>query len=258
MATWDQYLNTRKWSIRNEDTDETLQGQFSPQSLTQEVGNNWAQHTALNRANTIIQYLNSKADTLSFQGMFFTRDTSVSTLVQERIDKLISWARRDPDLGRPPIVTFWVGNGYITQQSVIEGISGIEWGEADILGHIRTVSFTVNMIQYIEFDFNATEVRETRYHKARDRDYFEFLTQREYGNPSMGDVIRKRHPELAVLTPGDTVKLPTFAAIRTDKVTQKSIALQGAFGRKDTPQRILKNAVFDRNNRAYVSHVVVG
>lgn len=253
----DLLVKSRKWFMRNEDTGETLEGQFAPTGITRDVANNWAQHTALNRANTILQFLNSKAETLQLNAGFFATDFTKTGEVEERLEKLISWAKRDPDLLRPPIVLFWLGNGHLEQLSVIDSISGITYGEPTILGEIREVSFTINLIQYTEFSLDDSENFDTRYHRAKDRDYYEMLTQREYGDPLRGDVIRKMYPDQPNLTPAAIVKLPSVESIRTVRVEPTSIALNTAYGRKETPQRSLRIDMFNRRNRKYVSHIII-
>lgn len=263
MGFLDMLVKTRKWYLRNEDSGETIEGQFAPTNLTRDVGNNYAQHTALNRGKTIIQYLNSKNDTLVFTAGFYAVNALGGTgifgtdSIEENLEKLISWAKRDPDLQRPPIVTFWIGNGHLEQLSVIDSITGITYGEPTILGDLREVTFTINLLQYEEFSIDDEESFDTRYHRARERDYYEALTQREYGNPLIGDVIRKRHPTQPNLVPGAIVKLPSIEGIRTIRVEPTSIALETGFGRKETPQRTLRLDMFDRRNRTYVSHVVI-
>jgi len=253
----DLLVKSRKWFLRNEDSGETMEGQFAPTGLTRDVANNYAQHTALNRANTIIQYLNSKADTLVLQAGFFAQDFTKGAAVEERLEKLVSWAKRDPDLLRPPRVLFWIGNGHLEQLSVIDSISGITYGEPTILGEIREVSFTVNLLQFVEFNLDDQESFDTRFHHTKERDYYELLTQREYGDPLRGDVIRKQHPTQPNLTPGAIVRLPSIEGVRTERVETKSIPLKTAYGRKETPQRSLRIDMFDRRNRPFVSHVIV-
>lgn len=257
MGLLDLFLNTKKWYIRNEETNETLQGQFPAQGLTLEVGSNYVQHTALNRQNAILQYLNGKNDTLSFQSMFYSLDFTTDSLIEDRINTLMSWARRNDNTGRPPVVTFWVGNGFVEQTSVIDSIAGITFDEPTITGGLRKVTFTVNLLKHEEFELNATEILETRYHRVRERDYFEMLCYQEYGTPNLGDVIRRRHPSTPNLVPTNIVKLPSVQAIRTERLTQRSIQLKTAFGRKDTPQRTLRQKFFDLRSGDVVSHVLV-
>lgn len=252
------FLKTTKWFLRNEDNGNVLEGQFAPQGIQLGIKNNWAQHTALNRARAIVQYVNSENDTLSFQGMFFAETILDVNLVDERFKLLQSFARRDPDLGRPPIVTFWVGNAFLEQQSVIDSITGVTFDPPSITGDLRKVLFTVNLIQYTEFSLGDNEIFETRYHRSREREYMELLAQREYGDPMMGDIIRKRHPEKPSLTPGAVVKLPSREALRSERVEPKSVALKDAFGRKETAQRTNRIDLFNRRNVAHYSHVVKG
>jgi hypothetical protein len=136
-------------------------------------------------------------------------------------------------------------------------VSGIQYRTPTAFGGIRDVSLTLNLKAYKEFDITATEESETRYHRARERDYYEMLCWREYRNPNIGDIIRKRHPSKPNLQPGEVVKLPTATALRRDRVEPKSIALQTSFGKKDTPQRRLRMEMLDARNRGYVSHVIV-
>lgn len=231
--TGEAYLKTQRWFLRNEDNGNIITGQFPAESVNTDIKNNWARHTTLSRTRSIISYLNSEEDQISFQGRFRSENYFKND-VKRDFDLLALMARKDPDIGRPPIVTFWIGNGHVEQRSVIDSITGINWGVPDINGAPRTVTFTVNLIQYEDFDLSDTEVYETRYHRARERDYYELLAAREYGNPNLGDAIRKRHVTQPALTPGAIVRLPSVEAVRTERPKQTSVVLAGAFGRKDT------------------------
>ena len=250
-------LKTRKWFLRNEDTGETLEGQFAPKNLSREVSNSYAQHTALNRGKTILQYLNSKADTLSLQANFYARDFTKTAGVADLLEKLISWAKRDPDLRRPPIVVFWIGDGHLEQRSVIDSITGITYGEPTLLGAIREVTFTINFIQFTDFSLDDVELFETRFHRSLERDYYEWWTQREYKIPLLGDVIRRRNPDKPNIQPGNIIALPTLEAIRTERIEPRSIPLVTAYGRKETAQRALRLDIFKRRNRTAISHIIV-
>jgi hypothetical protein len=250
------FLKTTKWFLRNEDTGDVLEGQFAAEGVQLNIQNNYAQHTALNRSRAIIQYLNSANDTLSFQAQFFAETIVDTAMVERKFDMLKSMARRDPDLGRPPIVTFWVGNGFMEQQSVIDSIGGVTFAPPSVTGAVRQVYFTVNLLAYTEFSLKDNEIFETRYHRSRQRDYYELLAQREYGDPMMGDIIRKRHPTKPNLVPGAVVKLPSKEAIRSDRTQPTSTALKDGFGRKDTAQKRNRLDTFNRRNIVYYSHVV--
>jgi hypothetical protein len=257
MGFLELFLNTKKWHIRNEENGETIEGQFPAEALTLEVRNNYAEHTSLNRQNPVTQYLNGQADTVTFNSLFHARDFTASSKTEDKINKLISWARRDPELGRPPIVTFWTGNGHLEQLSVIDSISGIEYGEPSITGGIKQVKFTVKLRQYVEFNLGDTEASDTRYHRSREREYYEMLTYQQYGDPLIGDIIRKRNPATPTLVAGTIVALPSKSGIRTEKVTPTSIPLKTITGRLDTPQKLLRASKFDNHNVSYTSHILV-
>jgi hypothetical protein len=139
---------------------------------------------------------------------------------------------------------------------VIESLSP-KFGRPTWFGNIRSVQASITLRQYTEFDLESAAAGETRYHRAVVRDYYELLTQREYGSAIMGDIIRKRHPTNPNIQVGDTIKLPSIEAIRKEKVEPKSLCLKGAYSKKETPQRTLRRDMFDLRNRPYVSHILI-
>lgn len=246
----------RTWFLQNTETLQILKGNFEPVSLVRERANNWANHTALSRTNAILQFLNGEAQTLSVDIRLYA-ETIVNS-VERDLALMESWMLPQSSLeNRPPILTFWVGDGHVIMDCVITSMSNIRYGTPTFFGGLRDVSLTLNLKEYVKFSLEDNDLFETRYHRARRRDYYELLTYKEYGNPLMGDIIRKRHPTLPVVNTGDTIKLPSVEAIRKDIVEPKSIALQTAFGKKDTPQKRLRAEMFDKRNRPYVSHVVI-
>jgi len=69
-------------------------------------------------------------------------------------------------------------------------------------------------------------------------------------------VIRKDHPKLQRLDSGDIVRMPSIEGVRGKTVTQTSVPLKTAFGKKDTAQKRLRLAFFDLRSESYVSHVL--
>lgn len=247
----------RSWYLMNNDTFQIMQGQFEPVDLTKEVGANFAEHTALNRTKNILQFLNQKSDIITFEAVMYDRDSLIGSS-EDDFALLESWAKADEAFNnRLPILTFWVGTGWQMMDCVIESLSGIKFGRPTWFGNMRNVSCTVTLRAYNEFSLEETALFETRYHRARVRDYYEMLTYREYGNALLGDVIRKRHPTKPNIQTGDVIKLPSVEALRKEKVTQKSIPLQTAYSKKPTPQRDLRRYMFEQRNRPYVSHVII-
>jgi len=245
--------NFKLWNLRNLDSGQTLQGQFEAENVTREIAVNWGEFTSLNRQNPILQFLNGAAERVSFDGRFFSKH-ALDSSPEAKLDMLTAWTRIDPALRRPPILQFWVGDGHVTINCVIVALSAT-YERPDFFGGLRDVGFTASLLEFTTFSLDDAEETDTRYARARDRDYFELLAFEEYGNPMIGDVIRKKHPALQSLEAGDIVTLPSIEGVRGVPITQTSIPLKTAFGRKDSPQRRLRLQFFDKRSGDYVSHL---
>lgn len=246
------------WFLESVDTpSETLQGQFVAKNVVENISNKYARHGSLNRSAPIIQFLSGEADTLSFQAKLFSQDAFAFN-VEDDLKMLKKFAKRDSSLKRPPILHFWIGDGHLEMtQCIIESLGNITYEDPTSSGAVREVTLTVNLVRYSKFVFEESEPAETRYHRAKEREYYEYLAYYEYGNAMLGDVIRKRHPTKPTFQSGEIIKLPSIDAIRKDVVEPKSIALKTAYGKKTTPQRTLRLAKFDSRDREYVSHIVI-
>lgn len=243
----------RTWWLENLDTGEKIRGQFEPSNASRVVAAKWAQNTALNRENAILQFLQGSNDTHQFSGMFFKQSVAHPS-PEKALEKLISWARIDPAIRRPPIVRYWLGDGHVSVDAVITGISNIVYGRPDRLGMLRQVSFTVDLLKFQPFSLDDTGATDTRYARAKQGEYYEFLAFQEYGNPMIGDVIRKDHPKQPTLVEGDVVKLPSIEGVRGKTIQQTSVPLKTSFGRRDTPQRRLRLFFFELRSKPRVSH----
>lgn len=249
--------NLRAWHLINTDTAEVIDGDFEAEEVSRNITTTYGESTSLNRQQPITQFLHGNAEVVSFQARFFA-DSAFSS-VTGKFEKLVSWAKRDEELGRPPVVGFWIGDGdtaYGNFFSVIESISDIKYDSPTATGAVRGVTCTITLRQFEEFDIAGVTARsppETRFHAVRDGEYMELIAEREYGRPLLGDVVRKRHPRLQQPNVGDIIKLPSLEAIRRVSVQPTSIALRGLTVRKDSPQRRLLEFHTARLNRSMVS-----
>jgi len=248
------YSELESWFLVNLDTQEEIQGQFPPVEVTQDVSGTYGESHSLNRQSAITQFLHGNSDTISFQGRLFTEDIFQS--ISAKLKLLQSWVRRDPDKYRPPVLLFYVGDATLkADQCNLEALSGITYHSFRRDGSPRDVTFTINLREYVPFSLEVVAAGETRYHRARFRDYHEAIAQREYGNPMLGVVVRQQHPNKALLEVGDVVKLLSIDVMRKEKAKPTSIALKTAYGRRDTPQRALRIEVFDQRNIERTSYI---
>jgi hypothetical protein len=250
--------NLKVWFLQNQTTLQILKGQFAPQNLSKNINPKWGAHTALSRSNEILQFLNQGADMLSFQITMRDRDAVIGNTEQD-IKLLQSWAKPDPLYGnRPPVLTFWVGNGWETMDCVIDSLSNIQYKPSNILGALVEVTAQITLRQYSEFSLESKGLFETRYHRAVTRDYYELLAWREYKSPILGDIIRKDHPGKPNIRVGDIIRLPSVEAVRKKKVSPTSIVLSGAYGKKMTDTKSRRLEMLDLRSNDYVSHILIG
>jgi len=246
--------NMKVWRLYNLDSNEIIEGQFEPEGLSEEISSSWAQFTSLNRQNTILQFVHGNADQVAFNGRFF-RNNALDSNPKDKLEALKSWARIDKSVRRPPILQFSVGDGHVSVNCIITGLS-VRYERPDFFGGLRDVLFSVSLLQFTTFSLDDEEQTDTRYARAIERDYYEMLAYKEYNNPILGDIIRKNHPDKQRLQPGDIVKLPSIEGIRDKEVTQTSTTLKTAFGKRDTAQKRLRLSFFDKRSDSYISHLL--
>lgn len=243
----------KSWFLVNLDEFETIQGQFFALDLKQKVGAEYREHWALNRQHAILQWVHGKTPTTTFRAFYYAKHTGDD--ITATVDRIKSWTQRLELKGRPPVLLFWVGDGHVTETTCVLEDVDVTIHEPTAEGEMRHAELVLSLRAYKEFDIGLVGNTDTRYHHARERDYYEMLCVNEYGDPSLGDIIRKRHPDKANLVVGDVVKLPAIEGVRKSVVKTTSIPLAGAYDRKDNPARTLRIDMFNRRNRSYTSHV---
>ena len=249
----------RTWVLYNRDSSEIFKGQFHAEDLRHEgIGGTYSERWALGRTHPVQQFLRGKLQIVSFRSRFFP-GTSVES-AEDEIATLKSWTQADVKTGRPPVLEFWVGDGgvdYLENPCVLEDLADVLYHRPTLFGGLRHVEFTITLREYKTFKLQDQAKKETRYHHTKQGEYYELIAFREYANPSLGDPIRKLHPHQTTLDVGDVVKLPSVSKMLREKTVLTSIPLATSFGRKETAQRTLRIAWFDRRDVTYISHVLV-
>jgi hypothetical protein len=248
-------LFDRNWHIANLDSGDEIEGDFEAQGVTRNVTAEYSEAFAVGRQEPILQFLHGNSDTISFSARVFAWHGFQD--VREKLDRLIEWVRVTPGLGRPPRVLFWIGNGEISQESVISGVTDIVYDPPKWDGGVRGAAFTVSLRQYTSYNLETGDPPETRYHPAAAGDYLELLAATEYGRAELGVVLARRQPALTFpIAAGSIVKLPSLEAIRSEVIAPSSHVFAGATSKKVTAQRTLFETVLDRLNVSRTSTVL--
>lgn len=256
----------RRWNLVRKDTLQLLIGQFEAEEVSESVSAAYAERFTLNRQTGILQFLHGETDTVSFRGRFYDQTLTggaFPTFTKKQLpfwNQLKEWVKIDAGLKRPPVLIFFIGDGHIQKQVVIESITNIKYDKVGGLGRFKGVTFTLNLRQYDEYSIDQTASFDTRYHHALEGDYYELLAQREYRTPQLGVWLRQQHPTQINLQAGNVVKLPApgGASIRTAKIEQKSVVFATSYGRKPTAQRERRLEMLRLRSEARVSHIVLG
>ncbi len=256
MGLLDTLFSGRSFFIKNEDEPGAeIQGQFPAQDVQKTVGSKYSTGAALNQDVPFRQYISGEIDTITFNAVFFKHDMFFGE-PEKAVALLESWVKRNKKLARPPICSFSVGDGHISMGSCTIDKVQETFLQPTFLGKMHHVTCAITLSRYRAYSLEGEEAGETRYHRAKDREYYEMLSWREYRSAEMGDIIRKRHPEKPNLQVGDIVELPSIEAIRTERVEQTSETFKTAFGKRETPQRTLRLYMFEQRNESYVSHLI--
>lgn len=236
----------RRWRIRNLDTNEMVEGQFEPTQMRKRFGSSWARIQALGRAQPILQYVGGLEDSFEFVGVVYARDNT-DTQGAVEVMTLERWALKQQNLQRPPLLAFEIGDGHIGyDRCVIDGDVSITYGRMRADGSFMSAQVALRLLRFDPFTLNGVVANantesgrpESRYATAQAGDYYELLCAREYGDPLLGDAVRKRNPGKPDLLAGDRVKLPSLAAIRDSVLAPTSLPLAGSQARKPTPARL--------------------
>ena len=250
-----------EWFLYNLDTDDKVQGQFPAENVVENLGSVWNERHALNSQHGIMQWIHGKTRTISFKARLFMTSEFLGKQNDptKKLNMLKSWTVRANETGRAPIFAFWIGDTHLRMdQCVLLDIANITYKKPTFSGALRDVSFNITLKEWHEYSLEVSGgTGETRYHHAIQDDYYEMLTHREYGDAAMGDIIRKRHSTHPNIQVGDIIKLPSATALVKERVAQTSIALQTAYGKLPTAQKVLREDAFDRRNESKLSTVIL-
>lgn len=183
--------------------------QFVPEELEEKVDTTWAEASALNREDPILQWSKGNLKSVTFQARLFA-ETGLDDITPI-LNKLKAAVQRDSKLKRPPIWTFVWGR-VIDIQCVVASVGGIKYDILRSDGTVRGASCQISLHRYEPFDLKVSDPdarnKDTFYRVVREGDLWEHLAGRQYGDPRKGEFLRRLNPDQPTPVVGRTILMP--------------------------------------------------
>jgi len=271
----------KQWSLQNKDNPGlALQGQFAPADYTENAGAKIPEVSTVNNQEPFPQWVGGEGETSTFTARIYRPDPLAAGSVRKDVESLKRATRKDPKLHRAPLFRFQWGEE-IQFDCFVVSVGGIKYDEITDSGLIKGAQFQlvlrrIDKIPQQGFSklsditglttglkkisdvlgdapslliniFGGSLHKKGKTIKAKEGDTFESIAQLEYGDPLVGDILRRAQPEKANLVPGDEVVLVDNTEIFQVEVTQQSTALKD-----NEAARAVREAKFGERNRKIV------
>jgi len=207
----------------------TIQFQFQPQGLAINEGAAWTAANAQGRDHPILQFARGQQTMITFEAKLFAE--TITDNIDDKITAMRNSSKQLAPFGRPPVWTF-VWGSIINETVVVESVGNIRYDAIRQDGSARGVLFAITLLKYVPFDIALTDPNAplggTFFTRARHGDLWEDVALREYNDPLMGDLLRRRNPDLAEPgdVPGRVLSLPPASTLRLEAIEPLSIPLR--------------------------------
>ncbi len=243
------------WSLQNKDDPSlAIQGQYAPEDYTENAGAKIPDVSTVNNQEPFPQWVGGEGETSSFTARIFRPDPLAAGSVRKDVESLKKATKKDPKLHRAPLFRFQWGEE-IQFDCFVVSVGGIKYDEVTETGLVKGAQFssvmrriekipnqgfsklsdisglTTSLKKISDFLGDSPSLlvdiiggslhRKGKTIKAKEGDTFESIAAREYGDPLVGDVLRRAQPEKANLQPGDSVILGDDTEIFQIDVTQE-------------------------------------
>lgn len=257
------FSSAKAWTLTGDDSknfDLEFEGQFTPQNFNETGGDaSLGEASTINKEAPNFQFLNNQGETITFTSRFYATDSFKN--VKQQIETLRGFKKRDPDLKRPPKFLFTYGTeiqftcfvrkvdfaydelrsdgsirgvvATITLQKLEQTLQGTLAAATSLAAQIKfaagVVAGAAGIFAQVKSKINIPGGSLHTIDRVRDvhqGDTFERIAQQEYGDPLLGDVLRRTQPDKADLQTGDTVILVDPLEINAIEVTPQSTPLK--------------------------------
>lgn len=232
MATGKVHLF--EWSFKNLDTQELLVPPYpvDQNGIRFSVGSDIAREPRFGFQDPVTMWTQGRAKTISFSTVLYAADSSESIVAEFR--KFESLAIKDEKLGRAPLVIFNHGT-WLSEMCWVESVDPVipQIRPADTSNNAepRKVELNFNLTRYVPFSQTQVDPtkpsKESYYLIIRSVEQsYEQIARSVYGNPMLGDRLRKRHPDMPMFpTVGAKVSIPSKSIVRREVVQPEFHAL---------------------------------
>lgn len=232
----------------------TIEFQFQPGNPQETVGANWASATAMGRQHPILQYSHGEQQTFTFEARLFARDATEN--IEDKVQALKDSIAPLSSLKRPPRWDFTWGSVIQHETVVVQSIGGIQYDQIRPDGTLRGAILNITLLVYrsVDVELSGQPLPSTFYGVTKSGDQWEDIALREYGDPIMGDLLRRLNPSLPFpgMDPGKVVKLPPPLTLRDEIIEPNSQPL-----RRTADSLALRASLFESRSQARESVVLL-
>jgi hypothetical protein len=198
------------WTLTSADPEVlvALEGQFQPEDGA-EYGSapNLSDSATAGSDRPTVQWVHGGSRRISIRSAFYS--LNMLDDIRSKLDALEALDAKDPTLGRAPRVTFAWGDLTITGFATVKKRIPGWWA---VSGWPRAVIFDLEIVEAPALDFtgsgSVSGSGETQFVTLGAGESLELLALRFYGDPLLGELIRRENPDLAEgETAGDRVKV---------------------------------------------------
>jgi len=219
------------WAIKNLDSLETIRPQLPmPEGgITFTHGGTLTDQQRFGEQDPVTHWVHGITNNVTFNAILFTRHAEEADAVKDLHEQIILLTQKDDLLGRPNICHFNFGSAFADTVLIEKVTSNIV--SVDNEGRAREIRLSISLRKYVPFSQQQIDPtkppKESFYLVATEVERsYEALARAHYGDPLLGDRIRKRHPAFPFAPSiGSVVKIPPKAVILREEINPSFHAL---------------------------------
>ena len=214
------------WELKDLDHNAKLLPQFPIEDVSVTVGGELVDQGRVGFQDAITNWVRGRSRVVTFQTALFSRHKDEGVFVQAWMDDIIALATKDEELGRPPICLFTLGNA-------LSEVVLVESADPTIVsvlkdGYPQEVRFNITLRRYVPFSqqqIDPTKPQKESFYliASQAEQSYEAIARRYYGDPLLGDRLRKRHPDYPFApVVGNVVRVPARSIVLQETVEPAS------------------------------------